>query len=66
MRLDISPRTRQVVYVITAVGTPLVAYLSLRGFIGPNEVALWAAEVSVVSIMAGLNVDHGDAEQRKA
>lgn len=58
MNINPSPRIRQALYIVTAVGTPIVIYLQAKGIIGPTEVALWGAEVTVVSAMAGFNVDH--------
>ena len=57
MNINPSPTIRRALYVLTAVGTPVVAYLQAEGIIGPTEVALWGAEVTVVSAMAGFNVD---------
>lgn len=46
---------RAIIYTITALGTPVVAYLNTKGVIGADEVNLWSAEVAVASGMAGLN-----------
>lgn len=43
-------------YIITAVGTPVVTYLAARQIIGDLEVVLWSAEVVVVSTIAAFNV----------
>lgn len=51
-----SPKVRAVLYVVTALGTPVVAYLFNKGRIGELEVALWTAEVAVINTMAALNV----------
>lgn len=58
MNINPSPTIRRALYVLTAAGTPVVVYLQAKGIIGPTEVALWGAEVTVVSAMAGFNVDH--------
>ena len=50
---------RKVLYVITGVGGPVVAYLLAKEIIGTLEVALWSAEVAVVSAMAAFNVQSG-------
>jgi len=39
---------------VTAVGTPIVAWLNLRGWIGDDVVGLWSAEVAVVGGLAAL------------
>jgi hypothetical protein len=46
---------RAALYVLTAVGTPIAAYLNLKGYIGDPEMVLWAAEVTVVNGLAALN-----------
>ena len=46
---------RRSLYVLTAVGTPLVAWAGARGWIGDLEVTLWSAEVAVISGLAALN-----------
>lgn len=56
MKLNLPSNIRKILYVITAIGTPIVSYLALKGTIGDLEVALWTAEVSVVSVMAAFNV----------
>lgn len=52
--MTISARTRQIIYVVTAIGTPIVAWLNLRGWIGDDVVGLWSAEVAVVGGLAAL------------
>lgn len=47
---------RAILYIITALGTPIVAYLFAKHHIGELEVTLWSAEVAVVNAMAALNV----------
>jgi len=59
VNINPSPAIRRALYVLTAVGTPVVVYLQAKGVIGPTEVALWGAEVTVVSAMAGFNVTEG-------
>jgi len=59
MNLNPPSRVRAVLYVVTAIGTPFVAYLLSKGKIGDVEVALWSAEVTVVSLLAGFNVTKG-------
>ena len=55
MSLNLPPKARKVAYALTALGTPLVAYLQVKGIIGDAEVVLWAAEVTVVSTLAAFN-----------
>jgi hypothetical protein len=56
MTLNLPYRVRAALYIITAVGTPVVAYLLAKGTIGTLEVSLWSGEVAVVSALAALNV----------
>jgi hypothetical protein len=55
MKFNPPARVRAAAYILTAVGTPLVAYLLAKGIIGELEMNLWAAEVTAVMAMAGLN-----------
>ena len=47
---------RALLYILTALGTPVVAYLQAKHHIGMLEVGLWSAEVAVVNVLAALNV----------
>lgn len=55
MTLNPPRRVRAALYVLTAVGTPVVAYLNVKGILGDPEMVLWAAEVTVVNGLAALN-----------
>ncbi len=55
MPLNVPYRIRAGLYVLTAIGTPLVAYLLAKNIIGSLEVTLWSAEVAVVSALAAFN-----------
>ena len=57
MRVNLPRRHRLALYVINAIGTPVVVYASAKGWIGDLEVALWSAEAAAVFALAGLNVD---------
>lgn len=57
MRVNLPRRWRLALYVINAIGTPVVVYAKAKGWIGDLEVALWSAEVAAVFALAGLNVD---------
>lgn len=56
MRFNLAPRVRAGLYVLTAIGTPVVGYLLAKGTIGELEVNLWGGLVTAVTAMAGLNV----------
>lgn len=57
MKLNLPPKVRASLYVVTAVGTPAIAYLFAKHYIGEVEVSFWAAEVAVVNVLAALNVN---------
>ncbi len=59
MRINPPRRVRAALYVLTAIGTPIAAYLKLKGYIGDPELALWGAEVTVVNTLAALNTPAG-------
>lgn len=59
MTLNPPSNVRAILYVVTAIGTPLIAYLLAKNVIGAVEVALWSAEVTVVNTLAALNVTKG-------
>lgn len=56
-----APRTwallRVAVYVVSGLGTLIVAYGVDKGWFGDSEVALWAGVVALVNGLAALNVD---------
>jgi hypothetical protein len=56
MQLTIPPKVRATLYILTVIGSPIVAYLLTKGVIGTLEVTLWSAEVSAVSALAAFNV----------
>lgn len=56
MTINVPYAIRAALYVINVIGSPLMAYLLSRGTIGTLEVTLWAAEMSAVFALAGLNV----------
>ena len=55
MKLNPSRRVRAALYLVTALGTPVVVYLQAKGILGDLELILWSAEVTVVNGIAALN-----------
>jgi len=55
MSLNPPYKVRAALYVLTMIGTPVMAYLLSKGYIGTLEMALWSGEVSVVSALAAFN-----------
>lgn len=56
MKLNPPPKVRVALYIFTAVGSLAVTYLSVRGVIGVDEVALWTSFTTLIAGMAGFNV----------
>ena len=55
MTLNVPYKVRAALYVLTAIGSPIIAYLAARDIVGELEVALWSAEVTIVSALAAFN-----------
>lgn len=56
MQFNPPNKIRAALYIISAVGSVVVTYLSVKHYIGDAEVALWAGLVGVINTMAALNV----------
>ncbi len=56
MKLNPPSQVRAALYVLVMIGTPVAAYLQIKGYIGTPEIALWTALTSAVALMAGFNV----------
>lgn len=56
MEFNIPAKIRATLYILTALGTPVIAYLAATGVIGNLEVSLWSAEVTAVSALAAFNI----------
>lgn len=55
MTLNLPYKVRATLYIITALGSPVIGYLFTIGTIGKEAVALWGAEVTVVGLLAAFN-----------
>lgn len=55
MTFNLPYQARAGLYLLTAIGTPVVGYLFAKEIIGELEVAFWSAEVTVVSTLALFN-----------
>ena len=60
MTLNLPYQVRAALYVLTAIGTPIVTYLLAKGTIGELEMNLWSGLVTAVSALAALNVTSSD------
>lgn len=56
MPTNIPPKVRLALYILSALATPLVAYLFDTGRIGDAEVSLFAAYIVLVNALAAAKV----------
>lgn len=63
MRFNIPPKARVIIYIITALGAPVMGYLFIKGYVGEAEVALYGALITAVNGMAALNVTDPEAKK---
>jgi hypothetical protein len=56
MKVTLPAKLRATLYVITVIGTPLVAVLVSQGIASELVAQLWAAFVTGVSALAAFNV----------
>lgn len=57
MTMNIPPRVRFALYLLSAVGSAVVAYLFTKGLVGEAESGLWAALVAVINGVAAAKTD---------
>ena len=62
MSLNVPYKIRAALYILNAIGGPIVAYLLAKEIIGELELTLWAAESAAVFALAGLNVTPNEEE----
>ncbi len=56
MNLNLPPQVRQAIYVVTAVASPVMAYLLLQGTISDFVFGLFSVVVTAVTSLAAVNV----------
>lgn len=56
MRINLPDRARAILYIITAIGTPIMGVLTEQKFLPGWAMTLWTAEVAVITAMAAFNV----------
>ena len=49
-------KVRAGLYILIALGTPVIGYLKSKGYIGDLEVSLWGGLVMATSGLAALNI----------
>ena len=52
--MKLTATKRRAIYAATAIGTPVVVYARAKGWIGDHELALWGAEGTAGSGLAGI------------
>lgn len=57
MKLNLPPKVRATLYVLTVIGTPIIAFLNVEGYINEAVVNLWFAETTVIAMLAAFNTD---------
>ena len=55
--VNIPPKARFALYLISALGSVVVAYLAGQGIIGESETAAWAGVVAIVNGLAAANTN---------
>ena len=55
--VNISPRIRFALYLISAIGSAAAAYLFAKGYVGDAELGLWAAVVAIVNTLSAANTN---------
>lgn len=56
MEFNLPPKIRKALYIIGVIGTPVIAYLRFKNYIGDGEVAFWGALMTATNGLAALNV----------
>lgn len=63
---SIPPTVRAVLYYLFAVGSVVVTYCAAKGYLGVEEVSLWAGIAAVFGFTAGANTPTGSRNDRGA
>lgn len=57
MNVNLPPKVRQVIYVVTAVASPVMAYLNQAGTVSDFVFGLFSVVVTAVAGLAAYNVN---------
>lgn len=57
MTINLPPKVRLAIYVLAGVGQIIIAYAKVKGYIGQDEVNLFAALSVFAFSLAAINVD---------
>lgn len=61
--INISPRIRFALYLLSALGSVVAAYLFAKGYVGDAELALWAGVVAIINGLAAAKTDLSGTER---
>lgn len=64
MNINIPERLRGILYILTALGSLFMIYLSDKDVLGTPEIALWSGITTFISLLARFNL--GDAKDAPA
>lgn len=56
MQVSLPPKVRQAIYIVTAVASPVMAYLNQAGTVSDFAFGLFAVVVTAVASLAAVNV----------
>jgi uncharacterized membrane protein YvlD (DUF360 family) len=59
MNLNLPPQVRQIIYILTAVASPVMTYLNQAGTVSDFTFGLFAVVMTAVAGLAAFNVDKG-------
>jgi uncharacterized membrane protein YphA (DoxX/SURF4 family) len=62
--VNLSPGLRLALYIVSALGSLVAAYLFAKGLVGEAETALWAGVVALINAVAAANVNNSQPVQR--
>lgn len=57
MPINIPPAVRFALYLLSALGSVVAAYLFAKGYVGDAELALWAGVVAIINGLAAAKTD---------
>lgn len=55
--VNIPSKVRFALYLVSAIGSAVAAYLFAKGYVGDAELGLWAAVVAIVNTLSAANTN---------
>lgn len=53
-----NPQIRKIIYIVSGLGSLIVGYAQVKGYIGTDEVALWSGITALVNGLSAINVSN--------